>query len=219
MFACACCGRLSAYFTKQTQPAGHLRVSEQYADGVIAATVVEEAFNEAASVCEELHSEEADEVASCTRRQRFCGLLVNEVYFGQALWRFDRNGQGRCKEEACSTRRSDPGRNSSEARNRRRESRCAPESIAQTTLLRDVFGSPFPPGSLHIGLAHGHRRYPRAADVRIARVRRDAHSRRRAPGRGLRQRRYPRPLSRKQSTYPRMLGGRSGVGERVMPSK
>ncbi|AMV25103.1 hypothetical protein VT84_11955 [Gemmata sp. SH-PL17] len=69
-------------------------------------------------------------------------------------------------------------------------------TAARTSFLRDLFGNPFRPITFPPGMAHVHRRCARAADVRVARVRRDADSGRRAPGRGLRQHRRAEPLPR-----------------------
>jgi len=74
---------------------------------------------------------------------------------------------------------------------------------------------PVPSGVVRPRVAHGYRGGAGVADVRVARLRGDADPGGRAPGRGVRQRRHPRPLPRAGAARPRVLGRRSGARERV----
>src|SRR5438105_2224130 len=66
------------------------------------------------------------------------------------------------------------------------------------------------------GVACCRRPRPRPADVRGARLLGDADPGRRPPGRGLRERRHPRPLPRpERRPRPRLLGSRSGAGQEL----
>ena len=86
-------------------------------------------------------------------------------------------------------------------------------------LFRDIFGNPFRPvASFSTRMAHLERRHgsqDRAGNLRRARLRPPADSRRRAGGRRLRQRRHPASLPRTRRTRARLLGRRSALGQVV----